>query len=57
MDNVQMIMTIGILKGVQSQVADEDVKFALGECIELYGKLVQGYELKKPEVVEEKGEE
>lgn len=56
MDNIQMIMTVGILKGIQSQTTDVDVRYALGECIEVYGKLIQGYELKKPEV-EEKGEE
>ena len=57
MEQMQMIMIIGVLKGMQSQVTDMDVQFALGECINIFDKLLQGYQLVKPEPPQTEEEE
>lgn len=57
MENAQMILTVGILKGIQSQMNDTDVKYALNDCIDIYGKLLQGYELVKNELPASQPEE
>ena len=49
MNDMEKIMTIGVLKGIHSQTSDTDVKYALEKCIDILGKLLSGYELKYPE--------
>lgn len=50
MNDMEKIMTIGVLKGIHSQSNDTDVRYALERCIDILGKLLSGYELVEPKV-------
>lgn len=56
MNDMEKAMTIGILKGIHSQSNDADVKYALEQCMDILGKLLNGYELVRPNVVEKAAE-
>lgn len=55
--NLEAIFTIGILKGIKSQIYDTDVKLALDKSIEVFAQIADGYILQKPQVEEEVGGE
>lgn len=45
MNDMEKVMTIGVLKGIHSQTSDTDVKYALEGCIDILGKMLNGYSL------------
>lgn len=52
MNDIEKVMTIGVLKGIHSQSNDTDVRYALEGCINILGKLLNGYELVEPKAAE-----
>lgn len=48
MDDKEIIMTIGVLKGMQSQIKDPDIRSALECSIDIMEKLLFGYVLTEP---------
>lgn len=56
MNDMEKVMTIGVLKGIHSQTSDTDVKYALEKCIDILGKMLNGYELVQPKADEKAAE-